>query len=39
MAIRHELGARWMWLSIIGQTALAWVMAVAVFQLGGLVFG
>jgi len=33
-AIRHEIGNRWMWFSVIGQTSLAWVMAVAVFQLG-----
>ena len=31
-AERHELGRRWMWVSIIGQTGLAWVMAVVVFQ-------
>jgi len=36
-AIRHEVGTRWMWLSIIGQTVLAWLMAVAVFQIGKLV--
>ncbi len=35
-AERRELGARWMWSSIIGQTALAWTMAVLVFQLGKL---
>ena len=35
-AERHELGARWMWASIIGQTALAWAMAVLVFQAGTL---
>ena len=35
-AIRHEIGTRWMWLSIVGQTVLAWVMAVAVFQIGRL---
>ena len=33
-AIRGEIGSRWMWASIIGQTLLAWVMAVAVFQIG-----
>jgi len=33
-AIRHEIGNRWMWFSVIGQTSLAWVMAVAVFQIG-----
>lgn len=33
-AIRHEIGTRWMWFSVIGQTMLAWVMAVGVFQIG-----
>jgi len=33
-AERHELGAGWMWVSIFGQTALAWGMAVLVFQAG-----
>jgi ferrous iron transport protein B len=33
-AIRHEIGTRWMWFSVIGQTVLAWVMAVGVFQIG-----
>jgi ferrous iron transport protein B len=37
-AQRHELGTRWMWGSIIGQTALAWMMALIVFQ-GGLLLG
>ncbi len=36
-AIRHEIGTRWMWFSVIGQTMLAWVMAVGVFQIGRLV--
>jgi ferrous iron transport protein B len=36
-ALRQEIGARWMWTSIIGQSLLAWVMAVAVFQIGLLV--
>jgi len=35
-AERHELGSKWMWVSIIGQTALAWGMAVLVFQAGTL---
>jgi ferrous iron transport protein B len=35
-AIRQEVGSRWMWGSVIGQTALAWAMAVAVFQIGSL---
>lgn len=38
-AERQELGARWMWTSIIGQTALAWAMAVLVFQVGRLLGG
>ena len=38
-AERHELGSRWMWTSIVGQTALAWAMAVAVFQVGRLLGG
>ena len=33
-AIRHEIGNTWMWFSVIGQTSLAWIMAVAVFQIG-----
>lgn len=37
-AIRHETSTRWMWLSIVGQTTLAWVFAVVVFQ-GGKVIG
>jgi ferrous iron transport protein B len=36
-AIRHEVGTRWMWSSVIGQTTLAWVMAVVVFQVWLLV--
>jgi ferrous iron transport protein B len=37
-AIRQETGTRWMWLSIFGQTAIAWVFAVGVFQ-GARVIG
>jgi ferrous iron transport protein B len=37
-AIRQETGARWMWLSIFGQTAVAWAFAVVVFQ-GAKVIG
>ncbi len=37
-ASRRELGTRWMWTSVVGQTALAWLMAVAVFQ-GGRLLG
>jgi len=36
-AERHELGPRWMWVSIIGQFALAWLAALIVFQGGKLV--
>ena len=35
-AERHELGARWMWASVLGQTALAWLASVVVFQAGRL---
>lgn len=35
-AERHELGTTWMWVSILGQTVLAWGMAVLVFQAGSL---
>ena len=37
-AERQELGTKWMWFSIIGQLALAWLMAFAVFQ-GGILLG
>jgi len=37
-AERHELGMRWTWFSIIGQLALAWVMALVIFQ-GGKLLG
>lgn len=37
-AERKELGTRWMWVSIVGQTALAWAMAFLVFQ-GGRLLG
>ena len=37
-AERHEFGAKWMWFSIIGQTAIAWLAAFMVFQ-GGLLLG
>jgi ferrous iron transport protein B len=33
-AERKELGSGWMWASIIGQTALAWVVGAVVFQIG-----
>ena len=38
-AERHELGTKWMWVSIIGQFALAWLAAFIVFQGGKLLLG
>ncbi|KPL78665.1 iron transporter [Ornatilinea apprima] len=37
-AERAEFGAKWMWVSIIGQFVLAWLAAVIVFQ-GGKLLG
>ncbi len=37
-AIRQELGTRWMWFSVVGQFAVAWLAALVVFQ-GGLLLG
>lgn len=37
-AEKQELGAKWMWFSIIGQLVLAWLMAFIVFQ-GGILLG
>jgi len=37
-AERQELGMNWTWVSIIGQFALAWLMALIVFQ-GGKLLG
>ncbi|MGC9359382.1 MAG: ferrous iron transport protein B, partial [Anaerolineae bacterium] len=37
-AERQELGAKWMWFSIVGQLALAWLMAFLIFQ-GGKLLG
>ena len=36
MTIYREIGARWMWFSIAYQTALAWLVSFAAYQLGGL---
>ncbi len=33
-AEKHELGNKWMWFSLVGQLALAWLMALIVFQAG-----
>ncbi|MBC8507301.1 MAG: ferrous iron transport protein B [Anaerolineales bacterium] len=38
-AERQELGTKWMWVSMVGQLVLAWIMALAVFQGGKLLFG
>jgi len=35
-AARQELGNRWMWFSVIGQFALAWVISTFLFQFGKL---
>ncbi len=37
-AERQELGSKWMWVSVIGQLILAWLLAVVVFQ-GGILLG
>jgi len=37
-AEKQELGIKWMWVSVIGQLALAWLMAFVVFQ-GGKLLG
>lgn len=37
-AERQELGAKWMWVSIVGQLILAWLAALIIFQ-GGLLLG
>ncbi len=36
-AERHELGPQWMWFSVVGQLALAWLVALVVFQGGRVV--
>jgi len=38
-AARHEYGAKWMWTSALGQFAIAWMIAFAVFQGGRLLVG
>ena len=38
-AEKKELGARWMWVSLIGQLLLAWGMAFLVFQGGKFLLG
>jgi ferrous iron transport protein B len=36
-AFRHEFGTRWMWVSVIGQFAIAWLGAFLAYQGGRLV--
>ncbi len=38
IAIKREIGAKWMWLSIVFQTALAWSAAFLIYQ-GGIFLG
>ena len=38
-AERQEIGSRWMWGSIVGQTCLAWTVAMLIFQAGMIVVG
>jgi ferrous iron transport protein B len=35
-ASRQELGSKWMWVSIIGQFIVAWVVSLVIFQGGKL---
>jgi ferrous iron transport protein B len=37
-AIKHEIGTKWMWMSVIGQSVIAWLFAVTVFR-GGIFLG
>lgn len=37
-AEKQELGTRWMWVSLIGQLILAWIVSFIIFQ-GGLLLG
>jgi ferrous iron transport protein B len=37
-AERQEFGAKWMWFSVIGQLAVAWLVALVVYQ-GGILLG
>ena len=36
-AFRQEFGTRWMWISVLGQFAIAWVGAFVVYQGGKLI--
>jgi ferrous iron transport protein B len=35
-AFRHEFGIKWMGVVVVGQFVVAWLVALAVFQLGRL---
>ena len=37
-AAKKELGTRWMWMSVLGQFGIAWLVAFFIFQ-GGLLLG
>ncbi len=37
-ASKKELGTRWMWMSVVGQFGIAWLVAFIIFQ-GGLLLG
>ena len=39
VAEKHELGTKWMWVSVSGQLAVAWLVALIVFQGGKLLLG
>jgi ferrous iron transport protein B len=38
-AAKHELGTKWMWVSVVGQFVIAWLMALLIFQGGKLLLG
>ncbi|MFO7633497.1 MAG: ferrous iron transport protein B [Caldilinea sp.] len=38
-AAKHEFGTKWMWVSVLGQFAIAWLVAFIVFQSGRLLLG
>ena len=38
-AEKHELGTKWMWVSVLGQFAIAWLVALLVFQGGKFLLG
>ena len=38
-AAKHELGTKWMWVSVVGQFVIAWLTAFLIFQGGKLLLG